>query len=108
MISAADPWPHGFRHLWLPLPAVDRPLTRERQPLLDRRLRRRVVATQPETRCPSCRHRNRPGRHFCTECGSRLGRACEVCGAVVEPSEKFCGSCGTALREDAAVPGRTE
>src|SRR5262249_15522044 len=44
----------------------------------------------------------------CTECGSGLRRPCKACGAVVEPSERFCGNCGAALREDAAVPRRTE
>src|SRR5262245_24114125 len=59
-------------------------------------------------RCPSCGHRNRSDRRYCAECGGQLGAACRVCGIRNEPGEKFCGSCGAALREDAAVPRRTE
>src|SRR4029453_5758633 len=66
------------------------------------------MEVQGTPRCPSCGHGNRPDRHFCTECGSRLGPTCAACGAAVEPSEKFCGSCGAALREESEVPPRAE
>jgi class 3 adenylate cyclase/predicted ATPase len=66
------------------------------------------MEVQGTHRCPSCGHGNRPDRHFCTECGSRLGPTCAACGAAVEPSEKFCGSCGAALREESEVPPRAE
>src|SRR6516164_10643151 len=59
-------------------------------------------------RCPSCGHGNRSDRRYCAECGSWLGAACRACGTRSEPSEKFCGNCGAALREDTAVPRRTE
>ena len=48
-------------------------------------------------RCPSCHHDNRPDRHFCTQCGTRLAAGCPSCGAPIEVDERFCGGCGAAL-----------
>ncbi|HWM79783.1 MAG TPA: adenylate/guanylate cyclase domain-containing protein, partial [Methylomirabilota bacterium] len=48
-------------------------------------------------RCPSCHHDNRPDRHFCTQCGTRLATGCPSCGAPIEVDERFCGGCGAAL-----------
>jgi len=47
--------------------------------------------------CVSCGTENRPGRKFCSSCGSALAVACSNCGAANEPGERFCGDCGTAL-----------
>src|SRR6266536_2668465 len=52
--------------------------------------------------CPACGGANRPGRKFCSECGSPLAVACPACGAANEPGERFCGECGTKL--DVALP----
>jgi len=48
-------------------------------------------------RCPFCHHDNRPDRHFCTQCGTRLATGCPSCGAPIEVDERFCGGCGAAL-----------
>jgi class 3 adenylate cyclase/tetratricopeptide (TPR) repeat protein len=47
--------------------------------------------------CLSCGTENRPGRKFCSSCGSGLALGCPNCGAPFEPGERFCGECGTAL-----------
>jgi class 3 adenylate cyclase/tetratricopeptide (TPR) repeat protein len=53
-------------------------------------------------RCGSCGTDNRPGRKFCSSCGSPLARACPACGAANEPDDRFCGECGSPLEVDAA------
>jgi class 3 adenylate cyclase/tetratricopeptide (TPR) repeat protein len=52
--------------------------------------------------CSTCGAENRPGRKFCSNCGSALATACPNCGAANEPADRFCGECGTALLPDAA------
>jgi class 3 adenylate cyclase/tetratricopeptide (TPR) repeat protein len=54
--------------------------------------------------CPECNAENRPGRKFCSRCGSPLARACPACGTANEPEDAFCGDCGASLEvEPAAV-----
>src|SRR5438093_8556865 len=48
--------------------------------------------------CGSCGAENRPGRKFCSQCGSPLAVACPHCGAPNEPADRFCGECGTLLQ----------
>ena len=76
-------------------------LLTDRQPADDnpgeRRRPGRVVETQPEIPCPSCRHGNRLGRRFCAKCGSRLGAVCAACGTQNDPDEDYCGSCGAPI-----------
>jgi len=47
--------------------------------------------------CSNCGTENRPGRKFCSACGTALAMACPACGAANEPDDRFCGECGTAL-----------
>ncbi len=47
--------------------------------------------------CSSCGTENRPGRKFCSGCGSALALACPNCGAANEVEDRFCGECGTSL-----------
>src|SRR5438132_8286950 len=47
--------------------------------------------------CPRCQAENRPGRHFCGECGLSLALPCPSCGFVNEGGEKFCGGCGAPI-----------
>ena len=54
--------------------------------------------------CPACGAENRPGRNFCSKCGTALARACPNCGAANEPDDAFCGACGAALADTAAQP----
>jgi class 3 adenylate cyclase/tetratricopeptide (TPR) repeat protein len=56
--------------------------------------------------CPSCSTENRPGRKFCSRCGTALALACPSCGATNEPEDAFCGDCGTALGAAAPVAAR--
>jgi len=58
--------------------------------------------------CPSCGTENRPGRKFCSRCGTPLALACPSCGAANEPDDAFCGECGTALAAEAPVAAREE
>jgi class 3 adenylate cyclase/tetratricopeptide (TPR) repeat protein len=51
--------------------------------------------------CTNCGAPNRPGRKFCSSCGTALALGCPSCGAAYEPGERFCGECGTALRAPA-------
>jgi class 3 adenylate cyclase/tetratricopeptide (TPR) repeat protein len=51
--------------------------------------------------CASCGAKNRIGRKFCVECGSKLARNCPACGTPYAADEKFCGECGAALAEKA-------
>jgi class 3 adenylate cyclase/tetratricopeptide (TPR) repeat protein len=48
---------------------------------------------------------NRPGRRFCSECGTSLAVPCPSCGAANEPGDRFCGECGASLGE-AQTPAR--
>src|SRR5262245_44899824 len=48
-------------------------------------------------RCRQCQTENRPGAHFCRECGARLEPVCSGCGAKIDPGSKFCDACGTSL-----------
>jgi class 3 adenylate cyclase/tetratricopeptide (TPR) repeat protein len=52
--------------------------------------------------CANCGTENRPGRRFCSQCGTALARSCPSCGAANEASDRFCGECGTALEPEAA------
>jgi class 3 adenylate cyclase/tetratricopeptide (TPR) repeat protein len=56
--------------------------------------------------CPNCSAENRPGRKFCSQCGTALVLACPSCGAAVEPDDAFCGECGAPL-QDAIAPAPT-
>ncbi len=47
--------------------------------------------------CTSCGTENRPGRKFCSQCGTTLSVACASCGAANEPEDRFCGECGAVL-----------
>src|SRR4051794_1809562 len=53
--------------------------------------------------CPTCRHDNRDGRRFCSECGAPLLAACSGCGFANEPAERFCGGCGAPLTAPPAL-----
>jgi class 3 adenylate cyclase/tetratricopeptide (TPR) repeat protein len=54
--------------------------------------------------CPACGTENRPGRRFCSSCGSPLAHACPACGAANEPDDRFCGECGAPLDGEAPPP----
>jgi class 3 adenylate cyclase/tetratricopeptide (TPR) repeat protein len=54
-------------------------------------------------RCSSCGADNRPGRRFCSNCGTALGVNCAQCGAASRPGDRFCGACGAALAPAGAV-----
>src|SRR5204863_7387443 len=54
--------------------------------------------------CPTCGTVNRPGRKFCTECGSPLALACPECGAAYEAGDRFCGDCGFKLADAEPAP----
>src|SRR5579875_2111718 len=47
--------------------------------------------------CPGCKAENRPGRRFCSQCGTALALACPACGAENQPEDRFCGECGSPL-----------
>lgn len=49
--------------------------------------------------CPSCNKMNKPGKRFCTQCGSSLSsdQFCKQCGAKLKPGKKFCSGCGTKI-----------
>ncbi|HYY08077.1 MAG TPA: zinc-ribbon domain-containing protein, partial [Actinomycetota bacterium] len=51
--------------------------------------------------CSNCGTENRPGRKFCSNCGTTLAISCPNCGAANEPGDRFCGECGTPLSEAA-------
>jgi class 3 adenylate cyclase/tetratricopeptide (TPR) repeat protein len=55
-------------------------------------------------RCGKCRHDNREGRRFCSECGAPIAVTCLQCGAANEAGEKFCGECGTTLSKATRLP----
>ncbi|NIQ90373.1 MAG: zinc-ribbon domain-containing protein [Gammaproteobacteria bacterium] len=48
-------------------------------------------------KCPQCDFDNKPGKKFCTECGTKLTLKCPECGSEIEGTEKFCGECGHNL-----------
>src|SRR6476660_1961777 len=64
------------------------------------------LAFAPVT-CPACGTVNRPGRKFCTECGSALALACPSCGAPYEEGDRFCGECGAKLAAETATPSQS-
>ena len=47
--------------------------------------------------CSNCGTENRPGRKFCTQCGTALASTCPNCSSPIEPEARFCGECGTTL-----------
>jgi class 3 adenylate cyclase/tetratricopeptide (TPR) repeat protein len=57
--------------------------------------------------CASCGTENRPGRKFCSKCGTALATACPACGAPNEVGDAFCGECGTALTAAPPAPAVT-
>jgi class 3 adenylate cyclase/tetratricopeptide (TPR) repeat protein len=48
-------------------------------------------------KCPQCDFDNKPGKKFCTECGTKLTLKCPECASEIEGTEKFCGECGHNL-----------
>ncbi|HEX5246984.1 MAG TPA: AAA family ATPase [Gaiellaceae bacterium] len=56
--------------------------------------------------CPSCSTENRPGRKFCSRCGTALALSCPSCGTANEPDDAFCGDCGTPLGAEVAAAPR--
>ena len=54
--------------------------------------------------CGNCGTENRPGRKFCSNCGTALALGCPNCSAPYEAGERFCGECGTALPAGATTP----
>ncbi|HXJ66819.1 MAG TPA: adenylate/guanylate cyclase domain-containing protein, partial [Actinomycetota bacterium] len=54
--------------------------------------------------CATCGRENRPGRKFCSSCGSPLAVICGACGAANEPDDQFCGECGSPLSGTALAP----
>ncbi|HEX5948475.1 MAG TPA: adenylate/guanylate cyclase domain-containing protein, partial [Actinomycetota bacterium] len=56
--------------------------------------------------CSNCGTENRPGRRFCSACGTSLAIPCPSCGAANEPGDRFCGECGASLTE-AGTPARS-
>src|SRR5262245_43203307 len=57
--------------------------------------------------CGTCGTENRPGRKFCSNCGSALALGCPNCSTPYEPGERFCGECGTSLPgAESAAPAR--
>src|SRR5919202_3098096 len=64
--------------------------------------RSHVEVGEAHMRCQSCGHDNRPGAHFCEQCGTKLAAVCPTCGAAVRMDARFCDSCGQRL--DASPP----
>ena len=62
--------------------------------------------------CSSCGAENRPGRKFCTRCGTSLAQTCPACSSPLEGGERFCGECGAPVSAtaapQAASAGRSE
>ena len=60
--------------------------------------------------CSSCGAENRPGRKFCTRCGTPLAVTCPACGSSLEGGESFCGECGAPISAapQPASPGRSK
>src|SRR3954470_9657405 len=53
--------------------------------------------------CTACGAESAPGKRFCAECGTPLGRACPSCGSAVQEEQRFCADCGTTLTESPAA-----
>jgi len=51
-------------------------------------------------RCSNCQHDNPADFRFCMRCGTKLGQACQACGASLPPDSLFCGKCGARLPPD--------
>ncbi len=47
--------------------------------------------------CRQCGHDNAHGFLFCSQCGTKLDRACPSCGAAAGLDQRFCGMCGQSL-----------
>ena len=58
--------------------------------------------------CSDCGVENRPGRKFCTECGTSLSAVCPTCSAPYDPGEKFCGDCGSPLASAGGAPAAAQ
>ena len=57
-----------------------------------------AASTQGGVACPQCGNQNNPAAKFCTECGTKLGKAtCANCQAELNPGAKFCNECGTKV-----------
>jgi rRNA maturation endonuclease Nob1 len=82
---------------------------------------RRAVVTAPmqsTARCGTCGAITKPGKRFCTSCGSAIavtipsppprqsqitGR-CGRCGSVVKPGKRFCITCGSPISRTRPSP----
>ncbi|MFT5113275.1 MAG: class 3 adenylate cyclase/tetratricopeptide (TPR) repeat protein [Parasphingorhabdus sp.] len=53
--------------------------------------------------CSNCQQDNRPGRKFCSKCGSALNLNCSNCGFINDADDSFCGGCGSSLSGAATV-----
>ena len=50
--------------------------------------------------CPQCGSQNATNAKFCTECGTKLGKAvCANCNSELAPGAKFCNECGTKIEQ---------
>ncbi len=54
--------------------------------------------------CATCKHANRDGARFCSECGGRLGLRCHSCGAELADESRFCDVCGAVVSPSGARP----
>src|SRR3954467_10999294 len=54
--------------------------------------------------CTACGAESAPGKRFCAECGTSLGRACPSCGSAVQEEQRFCADCGAVLAPAASSP----
>ena len=80
-------------------------------PLLGEHGHDEAAQTVAGLKCSKCNHENKPGAHFCSECGAVLhADACPHCGAEVAPGSKFCSQCGfdllKAIIKDAKGDGK--
>ena len=48
--------------------------------------------------CRHCGYTNRPGKRYCSGCGSSLAPVCPACGTENEAEARFCDECGSLLR----------
>ena len=44
--------------------------------------------------CPRCGSDLRPGAHYCSQCGRRVGEDCPECGGYLRRSDQYCAACG--------------
>ena len=44
-----------------------------------------------------CQNYNRPNFKFCSSCGTKLVKACNECGHVIQKCERYCSHCGYAF-----------